>query len=461
MRQDAFDLVVIGGGPGGYEAAAYASEHGLSTACVEMDAVGGVCLHRGCIPSKTLIRSAELLEWARGSADFGVTIEGEVRFSLGAAMENKTKVIQRLHKGTQSLLKSAGVTTLIGRGRIAAPNRVAVSSEGGETLLEAGTIIVATGSVPRLLPGMQADGERIITSDHALSLAQVPESTVILGAGAIGVEFAYILSTLGSRVTVIELLPRVLPLEDEEISRQLDRLYRKRCDIRCGMRVTGAVAGADSIAVTAESESGEACTFEAEKLLVAIGRRPLSEGLGLEEAGVAIERGHVVTDATMRTANPGIYAIGDVVGRLPLAHTASAEGLVAVDSILGRDPAPLDYDLIPRATYCHPEVASVGLTEAKARERGLAVATSQVMFRAIGKAVASGEMEGLCKIVAEEGTGRLVGVHIIGPHATELIAEAGVALRLGATAQDIARSVHAHPTLAEVLMQAAQRLAVG
>jgi len=458
LSENAFDLVVIGGGPGGYEAAAYASEHGLSTACVEMNAVGGVCLHRGCIPSKTLIRSAELLEWAKDSADFGVTVEGEVRFHLTAAMDNKSKVIQRLHKGTQSLLKSAGVTTVIGRGRLAGPNRVTVASEEGEKLLEAGKIIVATGSAPRLLPGMVADGERIITSDHALSLSDVPASTIILGAGAIGMEFAYILSTYGSKVTVLELLPRVLPLEDEEISKQLDRLYRKRCDIRCGVKVTGVEARADGVAVTAENEAGEASVYEAEKLLVAVGRRPLSEDLGLEEAGVVVERGYVRTDEVMRTANPDIYAIGDVVGRLPLAHTASAEGMVAVDSILGRSPAPLDYDLIPRATYCHPEAASVGLTEAKAKEKGYSVATSQVMFRAIGKAVASGDVEGLCKLVAEEGSGKLLGVHIIGPHATELIAEAGIALRLGATARDVARSVHAHPTLAEVVMQAAQRL---
>ncbi len=423
-----------------------------------MAAVGGVCLHRGCIPSKTLIRSAELLEWARDSSAFGVTVEGGVHFDLGAAMENKAKVVQRLHRGTQSLLKSAGVTLLIGRGRVEGPHEVSVATDQGNQLLEAGSIIIATGSAPRLLPGMTADGERIITSDHALSLASVPDSVIILGAGAIGMEFAYILSVFGSRVTVLELLPRVLPLEDEEISTQLDRLYRRRCSIHCGVRVTGAEIAATGVTVLAEDEAGAASVFEAEKLLVAVGRRPLSEDLGLVEVGVEIERGYVRTDGAMRTACPTIYAIGDVVGRLPLAHTATAEGYVAVDSILGRNPVPLDYDLIPRGTYCHPEAASIGLTEAKAKERGFDVATSQVMFRAIGKAVASGDMEGLCKVVAERGSGKLIGVHIIGPHATELIAEASIALRMGATAETVARTVHAHPTLAEVLMQAARGL---
>lgn len=458
MSENTFDLVIIGGGPGGYEAAEYASHHGLSTACVEMDAVGGVCLHRGCIPSKTLIRSAELLEWAKESADFGVCVDGDVTFDMEAAMDNKSKVIKRLHKGTQSLLKGAGVTTIIGRGRVSGPKEVTVDTEDGERVLEAGHIIVATGSVPRLLPGMEADGERIITSDHALNLQAVPESVIILGAGAIGMEFAYVLSTYGCKVTVLELLPRVLPLEDEDVSKQLQRVYRKRCDIHCGVKVTGAEPGDSGVTVTAEDEDGETSSYEAEKLLVAIGRRPLSEDLGLEDVGVEIERGYIQCDGYMKTAVGSIYAIGDVVGRLPLAHTASHEGFLAVDAILGKDPEPLDYDLIPRATYCQPEAASVGLTEEKAEEKGYQVKAAQVMFRAIGKAVASGEMEGLCKIVAEEESGRLLGVHIIGPHATELIAEAGTALKMGVTATDIARTVHAHPTLSEIVMQTARQL---
>jgi len=453
------DLAVIGGGPGGYTAAAYAAGRGMRVACVEMDAVGGVCLHRGCIPSKTLIRSAELLDLTRASfSDFGVKVRGEVSLDFGQAMGNKAKVVDRLHRGTKSLLKTAGVAVIQGRGRLTSEGRVAIASPDGGLEIDAKHVLVATGSAPRSIPGVEVDGDRIITSDHALFLDSVPRSVVILGAGAIGMEFAYIMSTFGASVTVLELLPRALPLEDEEISAALQRLYRDRCEIVCGARVTAAVKTDSGVKVTAGSADGSERTFEAEKLLVAVGRRPLSEDLGLEECGVRVERGYVQCDPVMLTDNPRIYAIGDLVGRLPLAHTASMEGHVAVDAMLGDNPAPLDYTAIPKATYCIPEVASVGLTEAAARDRGDDVATAKLMFRAIGKAVASGEYEGLCKIVADAGTGRLLGAHILGPHATELVAEAGLALSLQATVRDLARTVHAHPTLSEILRETAAQL---
>jgi len=453
-----YDLVVIGGGPGGYVAAAYAARQGLSVACVEKDAVGGVCLHRGCIPSKTFIRSAELLHQARDCADYGVRVSGEVTFDMAAALANKAKVVDRLHKGTKSLLKTAGVEVIYGVGRLDRDANVEVTAESGDRKLGAERVIVATGSIPRTIPGIEVDGERIITSDHALFLDRVPKSVVILGAGAIGREFAYILSSFGASVTVLDLLPRGLPLEDADSGKEIQRLYRNVCKIVCGVRVTGATATATGVTVTAEDAEGNTTAYEAETLLVAVGRRPLSENLGLDECGVRLEGGAVQCDATMRTDNPKVYAIGDVVGMPFFAHKASMEGHIAVDAILGRNPRSMDYSLVPKATYCVPEVASVGLTEEQAVATGVAVKTGRLMFRAIGKAVASGELEGFCKIVAEADTAKLLGVHIVGPHATDLIAEGALALAMGATARDMARTVHAHPTLSEILMETAAQL---
>jgi dihydrolipoamide dehydrogenase len=458
MGGSAYDLVVIGGGPGGYVAAAYAARRGLSVACVEREAVGGVCLHRGCIPSKALIRSAELLELAGSSAELGVVVEGKPTFDLAVAMRRKTQVVGRLHKGVQSLLKSVGVVTVRGHGRLDPDGRVIVSGEGGETALDAEHVIVATGSEPRLLPGMEADGSAIITSDHALEMERIPASIIILGAGAIGMEFAYILSTFGAEVTVLELLPRPLPLEDEDVSAEIQRLYRKRCRIMCGIRVTAAERTAAGVSVAAEDADGTPARYEAEQLLVAIGRKPLSAGLGLEECGVRVERDRVQVDGAMRTDNPRVFAIGDVVGRLPLAHTASAEGHVAVDAILGQPVRELVYSAIPRATYCIPEVASVGLTGAEALASGADAVAAKTTFRSIGKAVASGEYEGFCKVVADRATGALLGIHIVGPHATELIGEASLAMAMRATVGDMAHAVHAHPTLSEILMETAAQL---
>lgn len=453
-----YDLVVVGGGPGGYVAAAHAARHGLRVACVERDKVGGVCLHRGCIPSKTFIRSAELLGSFEAMEAYGVRPAGPPSFDMPTAVANKAKVVDRLHKGVKSLLKSAGVEVFAGEGRLDQDANVMVASEAEAQTLETRRVLIATGSAPREIPGIAIDGERIITSDHALDLDRVPESAIILGAGAIGMEFAYFLSGVGSRVTVLELLPRVLPLEDEDCSKEIQRLYRNRVSIRCGVRVTGAERTEAGVRVTAEDADGNATSLEAEVLLVAIGRRPLGAGLGLEECGVEIERGFVRCDATMCTTNPKVYAIGDVVGRLPLAHTASMEGRIAVEAILGHEVAALDYRMVPRGTYCIPEVASVGWTEAQAVEAGIEVATGRMMFRAIGKAVASGEFEGFAKVIAEKSSGKLLGVHIMGPHATDLIAEAGLALSLGATAHDVAWTVHAHPTLAEILMEVCETL---
>ncbi len=453
-----YDLVVVGGGPGGYVAAAYAGRQGLSVACVEKDAVGGVCLHRGCIPSKTFIRSAELLHQARNSADYGVAAPGEIGFDMAAALANKQKVVDRLHKGTKSLLKTAGVDVVYGTGRLDPAANVLVTSDEGERLLEADHVIVATGSVPRTIPGVEIDGERVITSDHALFLDRVPKSVIILGAGAIGMEFAYILSSFGAEVTVLELLPRVLPLEDADSSKEVQRLFRNVCKIVCGVRVTGATKTEAGVAVTAEDAGGARTTHEAEVLLVAVGRRPLSEDLGLEECGVRLEGGFVQCDAVKRTDNPKVYAIGDVAGMPLFAHKASMEGHIAVDAILGRPTQPLDVSLVPRATYCIPEAASVGLTEAEAVEKGLSVKIGRLMFRAIGKAIASGEFEGFCKVIAEAETGKLLGVHLVGPHATDLIGEAALALSMGATARDVARTVHAHPTLSEILMEASAQI---
>lgn len=458
MALSSYDVVVIGGGPGGYVAAAYAGRRGLSVACIEMDRVGGVCLHRGCIPSKALTRTAEVLNLARSGPAYGISLAEQPTVDLPSAMRRKEQAVSRLQKGTEALLRAAGVELISGVGRLGSDGVVVIESPEGQKAVRARHIILATGSLPRSVPGVVVDGKQVLTSDHALSLQRIPGRVVILGAGAIGIEFAYILSSFGSEVTVLELMPRVLPLEDEDVSAEIQRLYRRLVTIECGVLVTGVTTTPSGIEVSARYQAGGTVSFDADVLLVAVGRRPLTDNLGLAENGIELDRGYVVCDDRMRTANRRVFAVGDMVGRLPLAHTASAEGRLAVDTILGLDTPPLDYTLIPRATYCVPEIGSVGLTESRAKEIGADVVTSRATFRSVGKAVASGEYEGFCKLVADRGSGRLLGVHIVGPHATELIAEAGLALARRVTARDIARTVHAHPTLSEVLMEAAQQI---
>jgi dihydrolipoamide dehydrogenase len=453
-----YDVAIIGSGPGGYVAAIRAAQLGMSVLIIEKDSrLGGVCTLCGCIPTKALLHTADLLEEARHGGDVGVSAR-EVRLDLPAAMKHKEKVVRQSANGVAYLMKKNRVDVASGFGRLAGPGRVAVAGpDGSETTYAAKNVIVATGSAARSLPGMEIDEKLILSSSGVLEPTEVPKSLLVIGSGAVGVEFASMYARFGSKVTVIEILPRIVPLEDEEISRELAASF-KRSGIAVYVdtkveRVTKAEGGLE---VVARSAGERTETFRAEKMLMAVGRRPLSEKIGLEEMGVATEKGYIRIDPFMRTNVPGVYAIGDVVPTQQLAHVASAEGVVAVEHMAGKETRPLNYDQVPGCTYCSPEVASIGLTEAKARERGHDVVVGKFPFSAVGKARIINQASGFVKIVAEKKYDEILGVHIVGPKATELIAEAGAAMQLEATSEDLVRMIHAHPTLAEAVHEAAE-----
>jgi len=451
-----YDLIIIGAGPGGYVAAIRAAQLGLRTAIVEREHVGGICLNWGCIPTKALLRNAEVLSLLKRGKEFGFAFDN-LRTDFAMAIRRSRQVAQRLVKGVQFLLRKNEIDLVEGEGRLLALGRVIV--EPGGQVLEARNVILATGARARSIPGLTIDGRRILTSRHALAREECPSSVLIVGAGAIGVEFAHIYHAYGAQVTLVEMLPRVLPLEDEEISEALAKALRKqKIIVRTGTRTEGAMLTDDGVAVRVKDvESGEEETLTAEVVLVAIGVRPNSEDLGLERVGVEVDRrGFVAVDGFMRTNVPGIYAIGDVTGKLLLAHVASAQGIVAAEHIAGHPTRPIEeYAFMPRCTYCHPQVASLGLTEAQAREQGHEIKVSKFPFQASGKALALGEREGFVKIIADAVSGEILGVHMIGPEVTELLPELALARTLEATAEEIACTVHAHPTLSEAIMEAA------
>ena len=451
-----YDVTIIGSGPGGYVAAIRAAQLGFKTAVVEKAPLpGGTCLHWGCIPTKALLHTAEVLETARHASSFGVKVAG-AELDLAAAQRYKDKTVTVNAKGVEFLFRKNGVALLRGRGRLAGPGQVEVRPpEGDPYTVSTRFVVLATGSAIRGLPGIEFDGERIINSDHALSLTRVPGSLVVLGAGAVGVEFASIYASFGAKVTVVEILPRLVPLEDASLGEELEKAFRKRgIDVHVGTRVEKVSREDGKLRIHA-SKDGAPVEIEAETLLVAVGRRPVTEDLGLEGTRVKLDRGYIEVDATMRTGEPGVYAIGDIVKTQALAHVASHEGIIAVEHAAGRNPRPVDYDRIPSCTYCQPEVASIGLSEEEARKRGHDVVVGTFPFSAIGKAKILGDTRGFVKIVAEKKYDEVLGVHIIGPHATELIAEATAALNLEATAESLFHAVHAHPTLAEAMGEAA------
>ena len=459
------DLVVIGSGPGGYVAAIRAAQLGLSVVVVEKDdRFGGTCLLRGCIPTKALLHTAETLDSVRAAASFGV-VAGDASVDIGKAQEYKRGVVDKNAKGVEFLFKKNGVEGVRGLGRVAGPNTVEVTHDDETSSIEARHILIATGSVPRDLPFAPADGERVLNSDHILELERVPKSLVVLGAGAVGCEFASVYASFGSEVTLVEMLPRLLPIEDDEVSKELARAFRKR-DIKSltSTKLSSVESVDGGVRLELETEGKDPETLEAEMLLVAVGRAPVTESLGLEEVGVELDRGYVRVDEYMQTAAPSIYAIGDVVDTPWLAHVASSEGILAVehmaaDRLEGEAARPLDYDHVPSCTYCDPEVASVGLTEREAEERGYDVATGKFPFTALGKASILGKTSGFVKVVRETRYDELLGVHIIGAHATDLIAEACVALQLESTNEELLRTMHAHPTLSEAVGEAAHAAA--
>jgi dihydrolipoamide dehydrogenase len=455
---DTFDVVIIGSGPGGYVAAIRAGQLGLKTAIIERDKrLGGTCLHRGCIPTKSLLWTAELWTHVLHAAEFGIDLQSPV-VNWAAAMKHKTKVVTKGADGIDYLMKKNKVQVFKGVGRISGKGKVEVALTTGEKqVLETKNILIASGSVPKTLPNIPVDHKLVYNSDSILELPAIPESIIVVGAGAVGCEFASIFAHMGAKTTVVEFLPHLLPIEDEDVSKEFEKQFRKRkIDFELSTRVEKVEPGGKGVRVSMQTPAGPK-TLEAAILLMAVGRAPVTEGVGLENTKVKVEKGFIITDGLMRTAEPGVYAIGDVVPTPMLAHVASAEGIVAVEHIAGKETVPINYDLTPNATYCYPEVASVGLTEKKARERGYDVKTGVFPFSAITKASITEEQGlGMCKVVSEKKYDEVLGVHLIGPHATELLAEACVALRLETTTEELARTIHAHPTLSEILHETAE-----
>ena len=448
-------LTIIGSGPGGYVAAIRAAQQGARVTVIEEAAVGGTCLNWGCIPTKTLIASAEALEHVRSAADFGIEVSGTIEYNLEKIRSRKDKVVALQAKGIRALLKSWGVVFMEGRGTLSAPNAVRVTQKDGTTTdIASDKIILATGSRPAKFPGFPFDGERVITSDEAVQLKNVPKSILIIGAGVIGAEFAFIYRAFGAEVTMVEMLPRAISTEDEEMSDILEReLKKKKIKFVPNVKVESLTKDNEGLMIAKLSNGQEVKT---EQVLVSIGRSLNSENLGLEDLGVNRgKRGEIVVNDRMETSIPGIYAIGDVTGKVMLAHVASHQGLVAVDNALGSD-SRMDYTVVPAGILTMPEIGSVGLREQQAREQGIAYKVGRFQFRGLGKAHAMGEITGMVKIIADEATDKVLGVHICGAHATDLIHEGALAMKMGATARRLGSMIHAHPTLAEALMEAAE-----
>jgi len=452
-----YDVVIIGSGPGGYVGAIRAGQLGLHTALVEKDPFfGGTCLHRGCIPAKSLLHDAAVFAQTLQALEFGVIAEN-VRLDFAKVQSRKGGIVKKLAQGVEHLLKKNKVETFKGFGRLAGRDAVQVQKADGSTVtLQAKHIVLATGSVPRSLPGLEVDGDRVINSDHVLELAAVPKSMVVLGAGAVGVEFASAYARFGSQITVVEILDRILPLEDVDSSKELERALRKQMKIHTSTKFESVTKSKDGVRVQARTAAGEQLTVEAEKLLVSVGRSPVTEGLGLEGVGVRMERGFVTVDAFQRTSVPNIYAIGDLIPTPAYAHTASTEAVLAAEHIAGHAVHAINYDHTPNCTYCDPEVASVGLTEAEARKRGFEVKIGKFPLSVLGKVMILGEKHGMVKFVADAKHHELLGVHIVGPHATDLIAEAGIALTSEATVDEFVATIHAHPTVSEGIKEAAE-----
>jgi dihydrolipoamide dehydrogenase len=462
-----FDLIVLGAGTGGYTAAFRAAQLGLRVALVDEGKIGGTCLHRGCIPTKALLESAAFMERLRHAKDFGLKLPGEVEIDYAQMAARRDQVVKRLWTGLKTLIDKNKVAWVQGSGRLEGPTKVRVTQpgedgtpgKGGDRVLQATDVILATGSRVKSLPGLIPDGERIVTSDDVLRSATLPKDIIVVGGGAVGVEFASMYHDLGVKVTLLEYLPAIVPLEDRDVSQALERSFARR-----GMTVvtnarfdTAKVeVGKDGVCVVVGPEGKEPQEVRAEQMLVATGRAANVEEIGLETTKAEVDRGFIKVDGRMRTKEPHLYAIGDAVGGLMLAHTAGHEGIVAAHVIAGeKDVHEIDYVKQPRATYCRPEIASIGLTQQQAEERGLPIKVGKGPFQAIAKAIIGGEYEGFAKIIANKETDDTLGVHIIGPHATDLIAEASVAFELDATPWEIGGATHAHPTLSEVLGETA------
>ncbi len=459
MPDKIYDVAIIGSGPAGYTAAIRAGQYGLKTALIEKDPyLGGTCLHVGCIPTKALLFNAELWDHLKDAKEYGIEGVNSRKLNWEAVQERKSKIVNKHAKGLEFLMRKNKVETIKGLGKLTGPAQNGVHTievTGGKaTQLKAKNVIIATGSEARMIPGLEPN-DRVLTNIEVLKLGSVPKSLVVVGAGAVGVEFASIFRSFDCEVNIIEMLPRMVPLEDEDVSKELARVYRKRgINFQGNAKVEKVEKTKSGIAVTFTAD-GKQQKMDAEKILIAIGRKPNTDGIGLEKTRIQSERGFIKTNEWMQTAEPGMYAIGDIVlGTPQLAHVGGMEGIVAVSKIAGKPDKPINPLRIPNVTFCHPEIGSVGLTEAKAREHGYDVEVGKFPFTANSRASIVGEHEGFIKIVSDAEYGEILGVHIIGPQATELIAEAVTAMELEATVEDLMWTIHAHPTLAEAMMDA-------
>jgi dihydrolipoamide dehydrogenase len=455
-----YDIAIIGSGPAGYTAAIRAGQYGLKTALIEKDGfLGGTCLHVGCIPTKALLFNAEIWDHLKDAKEFGIDGVDSRKLNWAAIQERKSKIVSKHAKGLEFLMRKNKVETIRGYGKLTGPAQsgvlaVEVTDGGKSSLIKAKNVILSTGSEARMIPGLEPDA-RVLSNIEILGLKEIPKSLVIVGAGAVGVEFASIFRSFDAEVTILEMLPRLVPVEDEDVSKELARVYRKRgINFHTGAKVEKVEKTKSGVAVTF-SVGGKQEKIEAEKILIAVGRKPRTDNIGLEKTHIKPDRGFIKTDSWMQTSEPGVYAIGDIVlGTPQLAHVGAMEGIVAVTKIAGKPGKPINPEHIPNATYCHPEIGSVGLTEEKAREAGYNLKIGKFPFTANSRASIVGQHEGFIKIISDADYGEILGAHIIGPQATELIAEAVAAIELEATVEDLMWTIHAHPTLAEAMLDA-------
>ncbi len=461
MAETIYDVAIVGGGPAGYTAAIRAGQYGLKTALIEKeDKLGGTCLHWGCIPTKSLLFDAEVFDHFKHAKEYGIDLTGEFKVNWPTVLQRKNDIITKHVKGLNFLMRKNKVTTFIGYGKLTGPAKdgvhtVTVESGGKSESVRAKNVLLATGSDAKMLPGLTAD-DRILTNIEILTIADIPKSMIVIGAGAVGVEFGSIFNSFGSEITIVEYLPRLVPAEDEEISKELARLFKKRgIDINVGAKFEKVEKTKTGVKVTYTTSDGKQVVKEADKVLVAVGRSPRTEGVGLEKTKAKVERGFVHVDQWQQTEEPGIYAIGDIVAGLPqLAHVGAMAGMVAVAKIAGKYSRPIKRNRIPGCTYTEPQIGSVGLTEAAAKEKGHEVKVGKFPFTANSKASIVGSHDGFIKIVSDKKYGEILGVHIIGPQATELIAESVVAMEMEATVEDLMFTIHAHPTLSEGMLDA-------
>jgi len=456
---DKYDLIVVGAGPGGYVAAIRGAQLGLRTACIERERPGGICLNWGCIPTKALLKSAEAMRLVQHAADYGVLVEGKIGFDWKKVIDRSRATADKMAKGIESLFRKYKVDHIPGFATFKGRGKLEVQTSSGKKTIEGKNIVLATGARAKFIPGIEPDGDRVITYREAMILPELPKSVVVIGAGAIGVEFADFWNAFGAEVTIVEALPRLVPIEDADVSDALSRAFKKKkITLHTGAKVSGVKVegekGKAKVITSITTADGKSQSIASDRVLLAIGVRANIEGFGLEGMGVMLDRGFIKVDANYQTTSPGIYAIGDCAGPPMLAHKAMVEGLACVERIAGHTPRGVNYDAIPSCTYCEPEIASIGKTEAQAKEAGIDISVGRFPFSVSGKAVGAGFTDGFVKVITNKARGEIVGMHAIGHGVTDLIAEMSLAMTSEATAHDVLASVHPHPTLSEAVMEA-------